>query len=183
MTGPKTEPGTQPETQPETEPETQPATEPEIRGRGDSGPGLAEELRISIARLSRRLRTLRRQAGGDPRADGPAPLTLTQFAALAAIERHGSMTPRELADHEKVQPPSMTRVIAFLEERGLVARSPHPTDGRQVVLNATEAGAELLADERRRKEAWLARRLTELTDEEREILRRAAPIIDKLSRS
>ncbi len=68
------------------------------------------------------------------------------------------MTPRELADHEKVQPPSMTRVLAYLEERGLVARSPHPTDGRQVVLNATDEGAALLADERRRKEAWLALR-------------------------
>jgi DNA-binding MarR family transcriptional regulator len=155
-------------------------TTPPIRGRTASAPGLAEELRISIARLSRRLRTLRPSAAGD---GSPSPLSLTQFAALAAIERHGSMTPRELADHEKVQPPSMTRVIAHLEERGLVARRPHPTDGRQVVLNATEAGAALLADERRRKEAWLARRLGELTDDEREILRRAAPVIDKLSRS
>ncbi|TQM67363.1 DNA-binding MarR family transcriptional regulator [Actinomadura hallensis] len=142
-------------------------------------PGLAEELRISIARLSRRLRTLR-PAPGD---GGPGPLSLAQFAALAAIERHGSMTPRELADHEKVQPPSMTRVIAHLEERGLVARRPHATDGRQVVLNATEEGAALLADERRRKEAWLAKRLGELTEDEREILRQAAPIIDKLSRA
>ncbi|HEY8479464.1 MAG TPA: MarR family transcriptional regulator [Spirillospora sp.] len=150
------------------------------RGRPPSVPGLAEELRISIARLSRRLRTLRPPVPGD---GDRAPLSLTQFAALAAIERHGSMTPRELADHEKVQPPSMTRVIAYLEERGLVARRPHPTDGRQVVLNATEEGAALLADERRRKEAWLAMRLSELTEEEREILRQAAPIIDKLSRS
>jgi DNA-binding MarR family transcriptional regulator len=155
-------------------------TLPPIRGRTASAPGLAEELRISIARLSRRLRTLRPAAAG---GSGPSPLSLTQFAALAAIERHGSMTPRELADHEKVQPPSMTRVIAHLEERGLVARSPHPTDGRQVVLNATDEGAALLADERRRKEAWLAMRLGELTDDEREILRRAAPIIDRLSRS
>ncbi|GGQ45125.1 DNA-binding MarR family transcriptional regulator [Actinomadura coerulea] len=155
-------------------------TTPPIRGRAASAPGLAEELRISIARLSRRLRTLRPSAAGE---GVPSPLSLTQFAALAAIERHGSMTPRELADHEKVQPPSMTRVIAYLEERGLVARSPHPTDGRQVVLNATDEGAALLADERRRKEAWLAMRLGELTAEEREILRRAAPVIDKLSRS
>ncbi|GAA2307029.1 MarR family transcriptional regulator [Actinomadura luteofluorescens] len=153
-------------------------TMPPIRGRTASAPGLAEELRISIARLSRRLRTLRPSAAGEA-----STLSLTQFAALAAIERHGSMTPRELADHEKVQPPSMTRVIAYLEDRGLVARSPHPTDGRQVVLNATDEGAALLADERRRKEAWLALRLSELTDEEREILRRAAPVIDKLSRS
>ncbi|MFI0373671.1 MarR family transcriptional regulator [Actinomadura sp. 1N219] len=156
-------------------------TTPPTPRRAVSVPGLAEELRISIARLSRRLRTLRPATEGDHGGGGP--LSLTQFAALAAIERHGSMTPRELADHEKVQPPSMTRVIAYLEERGLVARSPHPTDGRQVVLNATDAGAALLADERRRKEAWLARRLGELTDDEREILRRAAPIIDRLSRS
>lgn len=139
---------------------------------------LAEELRIAIARLSRRLRTLRPVPGA-----GAAPLSLTQFAALAAIERHGSMTPRELADHEKVQPPSMTRVIAFLEGEGLVERSPHPTDGRQVVLHATEAGRNLLAEERRRKEAWLSQRLAELTPEEREILHRAAPILDKLSKA
>lgn len=153
-------------------------TTPPIRGRTASAPGLAEELRI-------RSRGCRAAAHAAPSAagGGPSPLSLTQFAALAAIERHGSMTPRELADHEKVQPPSMTRVIAHLEERGLVARSPHPTDGRQVVLSATEEGAALLADERRRKEAWLAKRLGELTDAEREILRRAAPIIDKLSRS
>ncbi|WP_242900575.1 MarR family winged helix-turn-helix transcriptional regulator [Actinomadura terrae] len=154
-------------------------TTPTTDGRAASVPGLAEQLRISIARLSRRLRTLRTAPGDHV----PGPLSLTQFATLAAIERHGSMTPRELADHEKVQPPSMTRVIAFLEERGLVVRSPHPTDGRQAVLSATEAGATLLREERRRKEAWLSRRLGELTEDEREILRQAAPIIDKLSRS
>jgi DNA-binding MarR family transcriptional regulator len=146
-----------------------------VRGRA---PALAEDLRISIARLSRRLRSLRVPGAGDA-----GDLSITQFAALAAIERNGPMTPRELADHEKVQPPSMTRVIAFLEERGLLKRSPHPTDGRQVVLSATEAGHTVLAESRRYKEAWLSRRLEELTEEEREILRRAAPILDKISRS
>ncbi|TDD83118.1 MarR family transcriptional regulator [Actinomadura rubrisoli] len=155
-------------------------TTPPTGGRTAPAPGLAEELRISIARLSRRLRTLRPAASG---AGDAGPLSLTQFAALAAIERNGSMTPRELADHEKVQPPSMTRVIAYLEERALLMRSPHPTDGRQVVLSTTEQGAALLREERRRKEAWLSRRLGELTEDEREILGRAAPIIDKLSRS
>ncbi|GAA0573832.1 MarR family winged helix-turn-helix transcriptional regulator [Actinomadura livida] len=150
------------------------------RERAPSVPGLAEELRISIARLSRRLRTLRPPGAGD---GALSPLSVTQLAALAALERHGSMTPRELADHEKVQPPSMTRVIAHLEERGLVARRPHPTDGRQVVLTATDEGVAILADERRRKEAWLAMRLGELTEAEREVLRQAAPIIDRLSRS
>ncbi|MFF5264914.1 MarR family transcriptional regulator [Actinomadura viridis] len=156
------------------------STPPNPRRAPGRAPGLAEDLRISIARLSRRLRTLR---GPGPDGGGAGPLSLTQFAALAAIQRHGSMTPRELADHEKVQPPSMTRVIAFLEEQGLLARSPHPTDGRQVVLSVTDAGGELLQEERRRKEAWLSRRLEELTPEEREILRRAAPILDKISRA
>ncbi|MFI6518574.1 MarR family winged helix-turn-helix transcriptional regulator [Spirillospora sp. NPDC050679] len=146
--------------------------------RPAAAPALAEELRISIARLSRRLRTLRPAT-----PEAAAPLSLTQFAALAAIERHGSMTPRELADHEKVQPPSMTRVIAHLESQGLVARSPHPTDGRQVTLAATEPGRRLLAEERRRKQAWLTQRLGELSPEEREVLRRAAPILDKLSKA
>jgi DNA-binding MarR family transcriptional regulator len=74
-------------------------------------------------------------------------------------------------------------VIAFLEERGLVQRSPHPTDGRQVVISVTEAGRTMLAEGRRHKEAWLSQRLDELTPHEREILRQAAPILDKISRS
>jgi DNA-binding MarR family transcriptional regulator len=134
--------------------------------------GLAEDLRISIARLSRRLRR-----------QGHHSLTITQYAALAAVNQHNSMTPRELAEHEKVQPPSMTRVIAALEEQGLLARSPHPTDGRQVVLNATDRGRALVKEERRRKEAWLSQRLKELTPEERAILRQAGPILQKLSKA
>ena len=134
--------------------------------------GLAEDLRISIARLSRRLR-----------AQGGSSLSATQHAALAAVDRRRSMTPGELAEHEKVQPPSMTRVIAVLEEQRLMVRSPHPTDGRQVVLQITDKGKSLLKEERRRKEAWLARRLQELTNEERAILRQAAPILEKLSKA
>ncbi|TNY35605.1 MarR family winged helix-turn-helix transcriptional regulator [Thermomonospora catenispora] len=144
-------------------------------------PALAEELRIAVARLSRRLRSV--SAAGQVGPDEPPRPTLSQLSVLAALERHRAMTPRELADHEKVQPPSMTRVVAALEEQGLVARSPHPTDGRQVVLRLTERGTTLLAEERRRKEAWLSQRLRELTPEEREILRKAAPILDRLSKS
>jgi DNA-binding MarR family transcriptional regulator len=133
--------------------------------------GLAVGLRVSIARLSRRMR-----------AEGDHFLSATQLAALGALSRHGALTPGELAEHEKVQPPSMTRVIARLEEKGLLSRSPHPTDRRQVVLKLTDAGEKLLKEERRRKEAWLARRLGELTAEERAILRQAAPILERLSR-
>ena len=93
------------------------------------------------------------------------------------------MTPGELAEHEKVQPPSMTRVIAVLEERNLVQRTAHPTDRRQVVLTVTADGRALVNRVRRRREAWLAQRLQELTPEERAILRAAAPILEKLSQS
>jgi DNA-binding MarR family transcriptional regulator len=116
------------------------------------------------------------------RAEGGHTLSATQLAALGAVARHDALTPGELAEHEKVQPPSMTRVIAHLEEKGLLARSPHPTDRRQVVLSVTPAGDKLLKEERRRKEAWLTQRLGELTPEERAILRQAAPILERLSR-
>ena len=93
------------------------------------------------------------------------------------------MTPGELAGHEKVQPPSMTRVITALEERGLVRRAPHPTDRRQVVLTVTDEGASLVNQFRRRRDAWLAMRLRELTPQERATLRAAAPILEKLSQA
>jgi DNA-binding MarR family transcriptional regulator len=140
--------------------------------------GLATALRISVSRLARRLRVERLV----PEMAEPA-LSDTQLAALATLERHGAMTPGELAEHEKVQPPSMTRVIAVLEERNLVLRSPHPTDRRQVILTVTEEGRAVVQRVRRRKDAWLARRLAELAPEERATLRAAVPILEKLSQS
>src|SRR5215467_8853706 len=134
-----------------------------------SDAGLATALRISVSRLARRLRAERLTKGLEPG------LSETQQAALAALERHSAMTPGELAEHEKVQPPSMTRVIAALEERGLVMRAPHATDRRQVVLTVTEHGQELVSEARQRRDAWLAKRLEELSREERAILRAAAP--------
>jgi DNA-binding MarR family transcriptional regulator len=149
-------------------------THPEHR----SDAGLATALRISVSRLARRLRVERTVPGlAEP------DLSETQLAALAALERHGAMTPGELAEHEKVQPPSMTRVIAVLEERNLVLRSPHPTDRRQVILTVTEEGRAVVQRVRRRKDAWLARRLAELTPEERAMLRAAVPVLEKLSQS
>src|SRR5712691_5235856 len=116
-----------------------------------SDPGLATALRISVSRLARRLRVERAAAGlGEPA------LSDTQLAALATLERHGAMTPGELAEHEKVQPPSMTRVIAALVGWQLVARAPHPTDRRQVMLTVTPGGRDLVHKVRRRREAWLA---------------------------
>jgi len=134
---------------------------------------LAGELRGAVMRFTRRLRRERPDSG----------LTLTQLSALASLELAGALTPRELADSERVQPPSITRVLAVLEERGLVQRSPHPTDGRQVVLAPTAAGRALIAESRRAREAWLARRLAGLSPGERATLRDAAAILDRLAGS
>jgi DNA-binding MarR family transcriptional regulator len=154
---------------------TQPVTPPETR----SDAGLASALRISVTRLARRLRA-ERAAHGLPLL---AELSDTQMGALATLERHGAMTPGELADHEKVQPPSMTRVIAVLEQHGLVARAAHATDKRQVLVTVTDAGRDLVYKSRQVREAWLAKRLSELTPQERAKLRAAAPILEKLSQS
>ena len=144
-----------------------------------SDAGLASELRISVSRLARRLRA-ERTVNGLPEL---SELSDTQLGALATLEHHGAMTPGELADHEKVQPPSMTRVIAVLEQRSLVMRSAHATDKRQVMLAVTDAGRDLVYQSRRLRDAWLARRLRELTPQERAKLRAAAPILEKLSQS
>lgn len=139
---------------------------------------LATAMRISISRLARRLRVERLGLGGTETV-----LSDIQLAALAALARHDSMTPGELAEHEKVQPPSMTRVIAVLEERGLVRREPHATDRRQVILTVTDEGRDVVQRVRRRREAWLAQRLQELTEDERQILLAAAPILEKISQA
>jgi DNA-binding MarR family transcriptional regulator len=142
-----------------------------------SDAGLATSLRISVSRLARRMRAERAAQGLQPE------LSDTQLAALATLEKHTAMTPGELAEHEKVQPPSMTRVIAALEGRGLMRRMPHPTDRRQVVLTITDQGREVVRQVRRLREAWLARRLRDLTPAERATLREAVPILEKLSQS
>jgi len=143
-----------------------------------SDAGLASALRISVSRLARRLRVERAAPGtAEPL------LSDTQFAALANLEKHGPMSPGELAEHEKVQPPSMTRVIAALEEYRLVTRAVHPSDKRQVVLTVTTGGRELVIKARRRRDAWLGKHLEELTPQELATLRAAVPILEKLSQS
>ena len=137
---------------------------------------LATAMRISISRLARRLRVERLGLGGTETV-----LSDIQLAALAALERHESMTPGELADHEKVQPPSMTRAFAHLEEAGLVSRAAHPTDGRQVLVALTDAARAVLGEDRRRREAWLVDHLAALTSDERALLRAAAPILERLA--
>ena len=132
---------------------------------------LAHDLRLAVMRFSRRLRSQRVDTS----------VTLTHLAALSTLRRHGPMSPGELAAHERVQPPSMTRVVVALEGMGLVTRTPHPTDGRQVVIDLTAAAETMLDAEARVREAWLTGRLQDLTAEERAVLREAAVIMDKLA--
>ncbi len=137
-----------------------------------TAPQLAEQLRAAITRLNRRLRQTR------PMGE----LTQNQLSVLASLELAGALTPRELSDAERVQPPTMTKVLAKLEERGLVRRAPHPTDGRQVLLSATDAGRAVLLEQRRVKAEWLTRRLAGLPAPDREVLARAAEILERIAR-
>jgi DNA-binding MarR family transcriptional regulator len=133
---------------------------------------LAHGLRDAITRLNRRVRQAR------PVGD----LTVAQLSALTSLELAGALTPRELADIERVQPPTMTKIVGRLEESGLVQRAPHPTDGRQVILSATERGRAVYTQFDRVRDEWLAQRLSELTEAERDTLARAAQILQKVAR-
>ena len=130
---------------------------------------LATRLRFTIARAARRLRQ-----------EGAAHLSPSQVAALATIERHGPLTPSDLAARERVQRPTVTGVLARLEEAGLVTRTPDPTDRRSALVALTPAGAELLAEARTRKDAFLAHRLERLDAADRATLERAAELLERL---
>ncbi len=132
---------------------------------------LASRLRLAVVRLNRRLRAQRTSQS----------ITLTQISALSTLHKCGALTPGQLAAKEGVQPPSMTRVIAALEEIGYVERSPHPTDGRQAIVALTQRGLDYVHETISAREAWLDKRLAELSGEERELLSRAAEIIDRMA--
>ncbi|MDQ1645707.1 MAG: hypothetical protein QOJ50_1891 [Cryptosporangiaceae bacterium] len=132
---------------------------------------LAAGLRDTIMRFTRRLRRERPDHG----------LSLTQLSALASLHNLGPMTPRELADCERVRPPSMTKILGALELVGLIRRDPHPSDGRQLVITVTEDGSELILQNRRLREAWLAIQLDRLTDAERATLSDAVGILSRLA--
>ena len=147
---------------------------PTIENVARTDTGLASTLRLSVATLSRRLRAQR-----DPQNE----LSVGQLCVLAALFREGDLTIGALASHERVQPPSMTRTVTNLEAEGYVVRRPHDSDGRQVVVSLASKGEATLRADRKRRDAWLAQRLRELTPEERSLLRQAAPILEKLGRS
>jgi len=131
--------------------------------------GLAAHLRLVITRTARRLR---QQAGTDL---GPS-----QLSALASVERHGPLTPSELARIERIQRPSATRIVARLEEAGLVERVADPTDRRSFTVGINGDGRALMNKLRTRKNAYLARRLRDLDEADLATLDRAAEILEDL---
>jgi DNA-binding MarR family transcriptional regulator len=132
----------------------------------------ASQLRMAIVRTARSLRQdAAAETGG---------LTPTSTATLASIDRFGPLTPSELAEIERVKRPSMTRTLACLEREGLVERTPDPADGRSFLVAINDAGRERMARLRRRKSAYLARRLRKLDPEEVETLARAAELLDRM---
>jgi DNA-binding MarR family transcriptional regulator len=137
--------------------------------RTSSQVDLAVRLRLVIARTARRLR---QQAGEE--------LSPSQAAARATIDRHGPLTPSELAVRERIQRPTATRLIARLEQTGFVDRTRDPDDRRSSVVALTPAGRELLARVRTRKDAYLSRRLRDLDADERATLDRAAAILERV---
>lgn len=133
---------------------------------------LAARLRMVIVRTSRRLR---QEAAGEG-----AELTPTAASALATVERHGPLTPSELAAIERVKRPTATRILRVLEDAGLVDRSPDPSDGRSALLSVNAAGRERLRRMRGRKNAYLARRMRDLPTEDLRTLERAAEILEQV---
>ena len=134
----------------------------------------AARLRLAVTRAARRLR--QEAIGAEPGAE----LSPTLTAALATVEAHGPLTPSELADRERVRRPTATRAVGRLVELGLAERTADPEDRRSALVTATPAGRALLRRLRKRKNAYLARRLRELDAVELETVERAAEILERL---
>ena len=132
----------------------------------------AAQLRIAIVRTARRLR---QEAAAETTG-----LTPTSVAALATIERHGPLTPSEIAAIERVKRPTITRTLVCLEREELIDRARDPEDGRSALISVNAAGRERLRRLRGRKNAYLARRMRELSAEEVETLERAAEILERM---
>ncbi|MEP9382690.1 MarR family transcriptional regulator [Nocardioides sp. KR10-350] len=147
---------------------------PTVESIARTDAGLAAVLRISVMRLRRRLANERH-----PDND----LSLGSMAVLAALFANEEMTLGELATRERVQPPSMTRTVNFLEEGGYVVRRPGDVDRRQVLVSITDRGRRTVKADRASRDAWLAQRLSELTPAEIDLIRRAAPILEKIATS
>jgi DNA-binding MarR family transcriptional regulator len=135
-----------------------------------TAPTLGSQLRLVVLRLSRRLR---QQAVGE--------ITASQLSALSVVANHGELSLGELAAIERIAPPSMTRIAARLEEGGLLERRVDAVDRRVARVAVSPAGEALLAETRTRRDAFLAARLQEFTVEERALLAKAVPLLERLA--
>ncbi|MFI7276089.1 MarR family winged helix-turn-helix transcriptional regulator [Streptomyces sp. NPDC049879] len=144
---------------------------PELKLDSPEDAEAVNALRMGVLRLSRRLRHL----------SGDRTLGLAELSALGTLARCGPLAPGELARKEHVQPPSMTRIITLLQERGLIELTPHPDDRRQKLVAVTDQAEEVLEASRSRRNAWLADLAAELDEEEWAALREAAPVLHKLA--
>jgi DNA-binding MarR family transcriptional regulator len=133
---------------------------------------LASSLRMAVMRLARRLRAER----------SDETLGLSQMSALASL-MHGPLSPTALAQMERIQPPSMTRVITALETRGLIKREEHETDRRQSVIAITDTGRQIVEEDRVRRKAWLVEVLDTLEEDDRRALREALPVLERITNS
>ena len=132
-----------------------------------------DDLRIAVMRLARRMRLER--AGND--------VTDGQLSVLFVLWKEGAQTLGSLSEHERVTPPSMNRTVNALVEAGLVTRTTAPDDGRKVLIEATDAGAEIAKETKRRRVAWFDRQLSSLDESERAALDAAAPLLRRLADS
>ncbi|MGZ4201283.1 MAG: MarR family winged helix-turn-helix transcriptional regulator [Thermoleophilaceae bacterium] len=130
---------------------------------------VAGRLRLAVARTARRLRQ-----------EADAGLSPTLTAALATLDRHGPLTPSRLAELERIQRPTATRIVAKLEQAGLVLRQTDASDGRSFTVALSPEGARLLKQVRSRKNAYLAKRLRRLDEEELATLERATEILERI---
>jgi DNA-binding MarR family transcriptional regulator len=130
---------------------------------------LASRLRLAVTRMARRLRT-----------QIPGGLTPSQLATLSSVERLGPLTLGELSNAERVKPPTMTKIVAWLEDQELVTRAVDPNDRRVARVDATDEGRRFLDRTRRQKDAYLAGRLRGLEPDDRAALERAAAVLERL---
>ena len=134
--------------------------------------GLAHALRPAVMRLARRLRQMQDESLG---------LNPNQLSAMAVLLNSGDQLMGELAAQERVQPPSMTRIVNSLEARDYVVRRPDPHDHRQCLVSLTDSGRQVLLANRRRRDEWLAVRIAGLDPADREVLRRAIGVLEKVN--
>jgi DNA-binding MarR family transcriptional regulator len=130
---------------------------------------LASELRVVLGQLMRRLRAEHR-------------FSISQGAVLGRLDRQGTSSIGELATAERVRPQSMAQTVVDLEALGLIVRRPDPSDGRRVLVELTELGLATLAEDRRKREGWLAGAIAQdLSGEDQEVLQRALELLRRLA--